>query len=194
LNLDNIRSCIEKWVHFEDAEWALVSEHFYLRAYSKGDHILTQGAVAQDIFFVEEGIVHRYTLRAGTIASDNFFFDGNMGAALASFLTREPSVDFLEAIEPTRLQCLSFESVQKLCKELHRFERFLSLAVQNAYCHSHRRIHSFLQLSPHQRYLQLQKERPRVIHELPQYLVASYLGITPQSLSRIRKRMADYKS
>lgn len=192
--MDFIKKYAAQWVHFEDDEWAHIASHFYLREYEKGEFILQQGAVAQDVFFLEQGIVHSYCLREGVVASDNFFFDGNMGAALASFISREPSLNFLEAVTSTRLHCLNHHSVEILCDKFHSFERFIRLVIQNAYYHSHRRIYYFLRLSPEERYLQLQKERPRIVKELPQYLVASYLGIAPQSLSRIKKKIATSRS
>ena len=108
-----------------------------------------------------------------------------------SFISGEQALFNIQAIETSELILLSKENFQKVCETIPVFERFYRMLIQNAYVHSQKRISRIYKNSAEERYLNLIKEHPEIIQRIPQHYIASYLGIKPQSLSRIRKNLSN---
>ena len=106
-------------------------------------------------------------------------------------MSRKPALQFIDALEDTQLWLLHHDHLHRLYQEIPRFESFGRAMAENVVIGSQRRTASFLFDSPEERYLSLLRERPKVLERIPLHHIASYLGIKPESLSRIRKRLAD---
>ena len=101
-----------------------------------------------------------------------------------------PSLVNFVCMEPTTLAILNHEKEKILYEQLPRFEAFCRAGVEQMMSEQQEKIRNLIGLKPKDRYLQLQKERPGLIQRVPQYHLASYLGIKPETLSRIRKKLA----
>jgi CRP-like cAMP-binding protein len=159
-------------------------------AFAKGDQLLRQGAVATHLFFVAKGLLRYFFVddATGNERTGQFFDEGRVFTDAASFLTQTPATQFIEALEPGEVLRIPRAALYHAYDADHAMERFERLVLENALIGSQRRAANLLRLTPDQLYRTFVNTRPEVARRVPQYLVASYLGITPEGLSRIRGR------
>lgn len=157
---------------------------------AKGDHLLRLGDRAEHVFFVNRGLLRYYFLDAatGTERTGQFFDEGQVVTDVDSFLTGRPARTSFEAIAPAQVLRLPRAALDAAYDRDHAVERYGRLMVQQALTGSQLRAERLLTLSPEERYRTFVGTRPDVARRVPQYLIASYLGITPEALSRIRAR------
>ncbi|MFQ6554193.1 Crp/Fnr family transcriptional regulator [Aestuariibius insulae] len=163
------------------------------RILKKGDHILRAGTVAEEVFFVHQGLLCYYfndPNEGDKERTGQFFDEGFVVTDAESFLTRVPAEQNFEALETSSIVVLPRAVLQSGYDEDHAIERFGRLMLQEALIGSQRRASRLLTLQPEERYRRFIETRPEVARRVPQYLIASYLGLTPESLSRIRRRIA----
>ena len=150
--------------------------------------LLEEGKVADKLYLVRKGCLRLFFYNEGKDITFQFFFEGNFVASFDSLYKRTPSLFYLESIEPTELAAIRREDfynlidndsslrqlyVEKLIDRFHVYQQLFLSRIKN---------------TPQQRYEELLKEYPDIIQRVPQHYIASYLGITPASLSRIRNR------
>ncbi|WP_299158270.1 Crp/Fnr family transcriptional regulator [uncultured Tenacibaculum sp.] len=161
----------------------------------KNEHFLNEGKVANYIAFVVSGGLYSYTLdekgkkNVLQIALENYWISD-----LYSFFSQEISKLNIEVITKTELIIISKDNFDKCCDTIPAFDRFQRLLFQNAYVNTLQRVAELNSKSAPQRYLDLVNKHPEIIQQVPQLLIASYLGIKPQSLSRIRKKICTKNS
>jgi CRP/FNR family transcriptional regulator, anaerobic regulatory protein len=161
------------------------------RRLSKHEHYLQAGEVCTHIAFINQGSMRYYYLKDGNEFNGQFFFEGSWIGEYQSFLTGQPSLQYFDALENVELLVMHHRDLQKLYADLPKFERFGRALAENVVIGSQHRTASLLFDTPEERYLKLISDRPKVVERIPLYHIASYLGIKPESLSRIRKRLAD---
>lgn len=159
-------------------------------AFDKGEVVLRQGDVSTHLHFVTSGLLRYYYLAQGVEYTGQFMSPGMFIADLASFTTRQPADQTIDALDRTTTLALSRQAIQEAMDADHGIERFVRIVIEQAFAGSQRRSANLLIRSPEERYDWLCANRPDVIRLVPQYILASYLGVTPESLSRIRKRRA----
>ena len=158
------------------------------RKYQPGTIVIWQGETANELFLVKSGCIRAWFNKDGKDITLQFFFEGDMATALESFLHHVPSDIFLEAIEETEVMVVDRETFLMLIKEDQMIKDwFYEEAIKKLLAHTHRLL-SLLQHKPFERYQQLLAGDTRILRRVPQQYIASYLGITPVSLSRIRYR------
>ena len=154
----------------------------------KDETFIRQGVMSDKVGFVVSGIIYAYLLKDGEEKTIHISSIYNSVAAYDCLLLNEPSKLVYKALTDTELMVTSFSALQGLYKTNELADQiskeFMRLQLADAY----RRTTSFIIYTPFERYRQLQKENPEIIDQIPQKVLASYLGITPVSLSRIRKR------
>lgn len=163
------------------------------RILGKGDHILRAGTVADEVFFVHQGLLRYYFNDPnddGQERTGQFFDEGIVVTDAESFLARLPAEQNFEALEKSSIVVLPREVLNTGYDDDHAIERFGRLMLEEALIGSQRRASRLLTLQPEDRYRRFVETRPEVARRVPQYLIASYLGLTPESLSRIRRRIA----
>ncbi len=165
------------------------------RQYKKGDFFLRQGRVARHIAFLLSGVMSTYSLDAqGEKHVIQISIAGHWTSDLYSFLAKEPTTYNVEVMKDADVLLLTKENFDRACTEIPVFERFFRLLVQNAFIHLQRRIANIYSETAEERYLKLIKEKPEIANSVPQHYLASFLGIKPQSLSRIRSNLAKKRS
>lgn len=162
-----------------------------VRRLAKGDAALEAGTVAGAVLFVGPGLLRMVTADTdGTVRTSQFFDAGQTITDPVSFLTDRPSDQRIEAVESTVLLAIPKAPLMAAYEEDHAIERFGRLLVEEALIGTQLRASRLLNLSVEERYETFLRTRPEVARRLPQYLIASYLGVTPEALSRIRGRIA----
>lgn len=163
-----------------------------LRRLDRGDHLLRAGETADELYFIVTGLVRYYYLdpASGEDRTGQFFDAGLVITDAAAFLDQSPATQSFEVLEPSEVLCLPRAALYAAYDRDHAIERFGRRMLEAALTGSQRRAGALLTLTPEQLYRRFVETRPEVARRVPQYLIASYLGITPEALSRIRGRIA----
>ncbi len=163
-----------------------------LQIVGKGEHLLRVGDIAAHIYYVSRGLLRYYFLDAdnGEERTGQFFDENQVFTDASSFLSQTPASQSIQALEKSEVVCLSRAALYAAYASDHAMERFGRLMLEAALVGSQRRSTNLLTLTPDERYRAFVQARPEVATRVPQYLIASYLGITPEGLSRIRGRLA----
>jgi CRP-like cAMP-binding protein len=168
--------------------WEIILPHCESLEVPANTILLHQGKIAKTMYFIEKGCLRTWINNDGKEITTQFFFEGHSISSIESFRTRQPSLYNIETIEPCNLKTISQQDFKKLIDsfpslkqdfEEHLFKRLFQ-AQQLAF--------SYIKNNPQKRYEELFRQFPHIIQRVPQHYIASYLGITPVSLSRIRNR------
>ncbi|GAA4278995.1 Crp/Fnr family transcriptional regulator [Aquimarina mytili] len=157
----------------------------------KGTYLLKPGEYIRDFYFMKQGCVSYYTIENGTTQVMEFFTEGYFFTDLYPYIQEIQSESYLEALEDSTVYSISKKDVEKVFDHSHQLERFGRLSMQRTFVINFQRINQLRNLSNQERYLQLLEKRPSLFQRVPQYLIASYLGLTPVGLSKIRKRLSE---
>lgn len=193
---ENIRKNIEAKINqkLTDIEFESLSALFVTIQLNRKEHFVIEGNVCQVLFFVESGATHTFTVdKKGEIHTIQFGFEGYWIGDMYSFFSGNPAIFNVETLEPTRLFAMTYIDFEKACVLIPKFEIFFRILVQNGYLSALQRIAKSFSEDAEQQYLLLTKKQPDLVQRVPQYLIASYLGIKPQSLSRIRQNLTKKK-
>lgn len=185
------RHTLEQKIKLTNEDFAKISVCFKPKRLRKKHFLLQDGDVCRNLAFIERGTLYSYSAdEKGIQHVIQFGFEGGWIADLYSFLTGEPSRLNIEALEECELLMISKEQQEKLLKEVPAYETYTRLLMQNAYVALQRRVEGTLGRTAEEKYARLLEKRPELIARLPQHLIASYLGITRETLSRIRSQSA----
>ena len=186
-----LRSHIEKRVPLTDEEFHLISGFFVPKILKTRQFLLQEGDVSGRLAFVTSGCLREYTVdQKGNEHIIQFAVKDWWVSDLNSFLSGAPSTHNIDALQDSELLLLEKPSREKLFEAIPKMERFFRLLLESNYISTHKRINDSLSASAEERYLTFIRTYPRMMEEIPQHQIASYLGITPQSLSRIRKELS----
>lgn len=155
----------------------------------KYDHFIKEDEVCNYVAFINKGLLRFYFNKDGKEHVSDFKLAGEWISNYGSFLSREKSLFYIDAMEDTELFLLSYDDLQKLYELGKAFERIGRLMVEQVFLRTLSRHVSLLTHNPEERYVKLLEEKPHLFERVPLKQIASMLGIEPESLSRIRKRV-----
>jgi CRP/FNR family transcriptional regulator, anaerobic regulatory protein len=155
----------------------------------KKEFLLQEGNICNKITFINNGCVRMFYNVDGTENTVQFFFADSWYTDYESFLTGAPTVENLQALQDSEVIQFRKEDLISLYQTHPVFEKVGRVMAENAYLSLSTINKMLANEEPTQRYLNLIKQRPDVVEKIPQHYIASYLGIKPESLSRIRKRI-----
>ena len=150
--------------------------------------LLEEGKVAEKLYLIRKGCLRLFFYNDGKDITFQFFFEGDFVASFDSLYKRTPSLFYLESIEPTELTAIKRDDFYKLINNDLSLRQLYEEKLIDRF-HAYQQLFlSRIKNTPQHRYEELLKEYPNIIQRVPQHYIASYLGITPVSLSRIRNR------
>jgi CRP-like cAMP-binding protein len=185
-----ISTMIAEEMPLTEAQAALVDALIPIQSFAKGEVLLKEGQVARHCYFTLEGCVRAYRLVEGQERTTAFYTEGDPVAPLASYTRRVPADHFLVCLEDAVLAVLERDAEARLYREFPAMEALCRVSMEDAFGKQQAQLADFVTKSPEARYRDLLDRKPDLVKRVPQYVLASYLGIQPESLSRIRKRIA----
>jgi CRP/FNR family transcriptional regulator, anaerobic regulatory protein len=186
--MEIIRKYFDQFLPLNDDEWNAFEKCLSKEEVKKKEFLLKEGQVGDFIAFVAEGSLRFYVLREGEEKVIAFFFAGSFVSNYRSFLTNLPSEYYIEVLQDTLIYRIRKNELVNLYDQFPKIERLGRLIAENLYLMVAKRLDSFLFKSPKERYEELLAQNSRLPEEVPQYMIASYLGVKPETLSRIRAR------
>jgi CRP-like cAMP-binding protein len=186
-----LRTHIEKRVHLTDEEFKICTKFFTAKTIRKHQFLLNEGDVCRYIGFVNTGCMREYTIdNKGIEHIIQFAIQDWWISDLNSYLSGLPATYNIDALQNSEVLLLEKSAREEIVHSVPRMERFFRLLLESSYVATHQRIIDSLSISTEERYLKFIKTYPELFNMVPQNQIASYLGITPQSLSRIRKKLS----
>lgn len=188
------RKVVEEFVPFTDEEWSIFQSHLKLLSLKKKEFLVEAGKVCPYIGYIVSGSVRCYHIKDGNEITSYFSLENEMITSYKSFLNKIPSPNAIESIEKTEMVVFNLSSLHELVNnellslKMERFGRLIAEFL--IFCYEDR-ITSFVTLTPEERYINLLSKSSNIIRRIPQHYIANYLGITPVSLSRIRRRIME---
>lgn len=179
---------INKYISLSPEEIRILNEQKLISTFKKDSILLSEGEFAKECFFILKGCVRCFYLINGEERCTEFYTE-NQTITPVSYVNGQPSEYYLSCLEDCIISVASPESSKTLLMKIPKLESMIlklksELLVQNQIS-----FDNFKNLSPEMRYLKLLETRPDLLNRVPQYHLATYLGITPVSLSRLRKRI-----
>lgn len=189
-----LKKHVDSLICLDNDEWNDISSYFHEKIIRKKDFFVRAGEVCQELGFINRGLFKVYQLQdeeevVGWIAAENIFI-----SELTSFISREVSIEYIEALEDSEISVITFEDMQLLYHRYDKWQEFGRVLIEQAFIGVKRRIASFIYDSAEERYGKLAAEDPALIERVPLKDIASYLGIKPETLSRIRRKVLLDKS
>ncbi len=186
---DLILKNITRFIELTDEEKKFFTSLLKIKKLRKKQYLLQEGDISRYEYFVNKGCIRAYSIdEKGQEHIVQFAIEDWWIGDMYSFLTQTPARLTIDALEDSELFCLDSSSLEILFKQVPKFERFFRLLVQNAFIAGQRRIIETMSLTADDRYCSFIEKYPLMEQRLPLKQIASFLGITPESLSRIRSQ------
>ena len=155
-----------------------------------GEYLVNQDEICNKLFFLKKGITKMIYEKDNKTFIKDFVFENNFVSVYESFINRKPARYSLKAVTDCEYDVIQYQDLQKAYNEVPALKELQLIMTEHIYLNVSNRLESLITLSAEERYLELIKIRPNLVNEIPQFMLASYLGITDVALSRIRGRIA----
>jgi CRP-like cAMP-binding protein len=187
--LDNIQNLIT----LDQEEKDFITSLFKEKRYTKGDFFLAEGQICKHVGFITQGLMRYYINHDGEEKTYSFSQENQYVCNYESFLPQNPSLKVIQALEDTAVLVISHTDLQLLYSYVKKGERFGRIAIEGVFLQLLQDINSLYTETPELRYETFLKNHSDLQQRISQYHIASYVGVKPQSLSRIRKRIFSSK-
>lgn len=185
---DHLKHFLNQVIPLSESDWELVLPHWEVVSLNKGDHILEEGQICRHLWFVHEGLIRQYSNKDGKESTLHFTDRTDFLTLFDSLYLQTGSECAVQAIEPTVLLTIPYHKLQAAYDQSHMVERVGRLMVERAFLQFVEQVRRYSTQSPTDRLHELETNFPDIARRVPQKILATYLGIQPESLSRIRKR------
>ncbi len=188
--MEQLIAYLKQHLEVSAQDWEYIKNKVTLNICNKGTILTKAGDVENNLYFITDGVFRLYFEKDDKEIMLNFGFPGSFISSYASFLTQEKSTFHLSALTSCTYLNLEKKELEDIYNNTSCGHKLAKILTENLYLYFSNRENSFLLKSPTERYLELHQEKPQYISEIPLKFLASYIGITPQALSRIRAKLA----
>lgn len=186
---EEFRLFIANFPFLKTDEVEIIVEHTIVKEFKKGTVLLTEGSISKECYAVIRGCVREYYIKDGLDKTTAFFTEGQPVNSFSSYTNQVPSKHFLECSEDCLLTVGNQSLIDQMCERIPRLTEFIKNEVEKDAGKLQERMALFMTSSPEERFSDLMTNNPNLMNRVPQHQIASYLGVTPESLSRIKKRV-----
>mgnify|MGYP006084602301 FL=1 len=187
---ENIRIELSKYVNLTEKEWLAFSKLLIIKKYKKGEFFLKEEDYCNYVGFVDKGLLNFFYLIDGVEHMRGFFSPNNFISNYPCFLLGNKSKFYIKALKNSSITLIHKNDLFLLYKQLPKIQELSRNVVENLYIEISEKYESFFLKTAEERYVELINSEPNIFKIVPQYMIASYLGITPEGLSRIKKRIS----
>lgn len=185
---------IQDAIDVNEEELNIIRKHIVQKKLRKKQYLLQDGDICRYGIFVEKGALRSYFIDSkGDEFIIQFALEGWFLSDLASFNSGAPSRYNIDAIEDSEVVLITRQAHNELIQELPKYDNFLHQKLQNGYIALQNRLLDIISLSAEEKYANLMKAYPNIALKIPQHMIASYLGVSPETLSRIKKSYLNSK-
>ncbi|WP_339699145.1 Crp/Fnr family transcriptional regulator [uncultured Roseivirga sp.] len=185
-----LRAKLEETLKISDEDWKTFESILYTLEVKKADYILKAGQICNGIYFLREGAVRTFYLKDGQEINTSFNFENDFLREIESLANNQPSEKYIQAIENSKLFYIEKSKLTGLYQQSIFFQE-LGRRILEQLAITEQKYSALLAAnSPKERYLHILENKPELVHRIPLQHLASYLGISRESLSRIRKRVS----
>lgn len=189
----DIVSMVTRFIDLDEEEQRTVAECIPIKTFKKGTVLLKEGQISRESYFTISGCVRHYYVVDGEEKTTFFYTEEQPVSSMNSYLNKIPANHYLSCVEDTTLAVLEYEKEKELYKRIPKFESICRASIEGEFAKQQEALAKHVISCPEERYLHLLNDRPDLLQRVPQYLLASYLGVKPESLSRIKKRISHSK-
>lgn len=188
--MQNLITDIRATIEVSDIDLEKIIGQFHSKTFNKSGIIPSIGKTSNHMQFIQNGLVRVYTIDKQAkeitiqIGIENMWIND-----LYSYITQSPSENYIEVLEPTTILQIHRNDLERLFKEVPAMESFIRIKLEQSYVRLHNRVFNQLNNSAEERYLEFRNKYGRIENRVPQYLIASYLNISPEHLSKVRKHL-----
>jgi len=176
-------------IKLTEKEKTLIQSHLLIKKLRKKQYLLQEGDICKSVAFVLKGALREYTIdQKGVGHIVQFALEGWLISDLYSFLTGSPATYYIDALEDSTVVLISKEAELAIIKEVPQFETYNRLQITGAYLAMQKRVNALISQTVEERYLGFMQLYPNIIQRVPQHMIASYMGLSPETLSRVRKK------
>ena len=184
---------IDQFLTLENSHISILNELSRTEEYPKNTVIIEQGDIARNLIFLKSGIAASIYIKHNKKFIRDFYFEPHIFTEQQSFIKKVPAKFSVVSVSNITCRLISFEDLDTLYDQIPNLKDIAYDMLLNGFINISDRLESLLTLTPEQRYLKLLNENPKLLHEIPLKMIASYLGVTDVGLSRIRKRISVLK-
>lgn len=188
---ETIYSYIKSFVSFTENEKQIFEDAFSFRQVPKKIRLAEEGKIAKELYYIVKGLVRLYYTKNGEEITGYIFREGLFASSYESFLRQVPSIQTLEALEDCDLLVINYKTLEKLYNDLPKMHIVARKVAEQRFINAQAMLSSFILDSPEERYRKFEEQHGDLLLRVPHHMIASYLGITPVSMSRIRKRLME---
>jgi CRP-like cAMP-binding protein len=186
---EQFKKHINKFTTISDEEFIEIFQYFQFKTVRKKDNLLTEGQICNSNYFVLNGILRKFFInKKGVEQTTEFAIENWWMTESFSFINQSKTEFYIQAVEKTELLFISREQQEKLLQDSPVMEKYFRCVYQKAYAAAQMRIKFQYDFSREELYHFFCKMQPEFLQRVPQYLIASYLGFTPEYLSEIRRK------
>lgn len=188
--IDELIKYFEKYVELDNKETNFLQENLEIRKVKKNDLLLVEGDISREFYFVLEGCIRLFYNKDIVEKTAFFYVEKQFVSSYESFVRQIPAKHNFQAIEDSTLVVIEHDIAFKIVELFPKFEFLARIMMEEELIIYQDIIHSFITLTAEERYLKMLRSNSPVIQRVPQHQLATYLGVTAETLSRIRKRIS----